>query len=226
MTVRAKMDAIEFVDLTHRQLAAIPRSKVAGGVTVRRRPEAITGLVFHQTAVSYGVSPRQIRAAGGDEDLAQQMRALRIPAHFVAFREGWVVQHAPIEAYLYHGNAFNSWTIGLELEGRYPGLTRDADGSHDELDEFTLHTFRETVRIAAERAEGAGCHLTTCYAHRQSSGTRRADPGEAIWRWVVMDYAVGELGLEINPGFTLPSLKSGRGRTIPIEWCNRGVSRY
>jgi hypothetical protein len=59
------------------------------------------------------------------------------------------------------------------------------------------------------------------WAHRQSNKDRGRDPGEEIWKRVVLQYAVPVLGLEIQPEF-----KIGDGRTIPPHWMDIPIPEY
>jgi hypothetical protein len=58
------------------------------------------------------------------------------------------------------------------------------------------------------------------YGHRQASSSRRADPGEGLWRSVAL-WAQSELGLKLAQNITL-----GDGYTIPKEWDPNGVGSY
>ena len=60
------------------------------------------------------------------------------------------------------------------------------------------------------------------WAHRQSSASRRSDPGQSLWQEVVLAYAVPVLGLK-----TQPARIWGDGRPIPVEWQpDGGVGPY
>ena len=64
--------------------------------------------------------------------------------------------------------------------------------------------------VAMGRAEGMPIEFV--HAHRQSSASRRSDPGERLWREVVL-YMAPELGLRCEPALALRD-----GRPIPREW--------
>jgi hypothetical protein len=59
------------------------------------------------------------------------------------------------------------------------------------------------------------------HAHRQSSGTRRSDPGEELWQKVVLEFAVPVLGLKTEPSRVLKD-----GRPIPESWDLDGSGAY
>ena len=91
-------------------------SKTLNGKTVCRDPKTVTGITIHQTACVFGPAKDREKA---------YRRALGIPAHAVAYRDGVYVITAPLDWYLYHGNDLNSFSLGLECEGHYPGLLDD-----------------------------------------------------------------------------------------------------
>ena len=188
------------------------RFKMVQNKVQRRDITRITGIVLHQTGIEFSVNKRQVDEADGDKNKALAMRAKGIPTHAVAF-ENFFVKNYPLDFYCYHANALNRTTLGLEVDGKYPGRI---------VDERTTHTvFTKARREAAEEAlrwlymEGLalGMPIKYIYAHRQSSKTRRADPGEELWHKLVEEFAVPKLGLEPRYGFTI-----GEGRTIPIDW--------
>ena len=203
------------------------------GQPVRRDPSQVTGIVLHQTAVEYGVSQRQIDASGGDERLALARRGLDVACHAIAFRAGFYVAAHDLAVHVNHGNGLNATTLGLEVDGRYPGLMDDPEtapredlrttwgGDPTVLTDATVETARAALAWLVEEGRREGMPIRYVYAHRQSSDTRRSDPGEELWRRVVLDYAVPELGLETQPARTW-----GRGEPVPLEWAPAGVGRY
>ena len=217
---------VETVDLRHEQTDPAPKSKVINGKTVLRAPHTVTGIVLHQTACTYGVSQQQIQAAGGDRDLALHRRALNVACHAMAFMDGCLVLTNEVESYIYHGNSFNSYTLGLEVEGRYPGLDNEPDkttwgGDPTPLTEKTITAAREGIRKLVEMGRDVGMPITDIFSHRQSSATRRSDCGESLWRAVVLDFAVPVLGLIPHQGVT-----HNDGMPIPKEWDPNGVGQY
>ncbi len=208
-------------------------SKAIGGKTVVRRPQDINGIVIHQTACVFGPP----------DPIKRHRRALKIPAHVVAFRDGVYAQTAPLLWFLYHGNAFNEHTLGLECEGQYPGLRDDPTtperedeetfwpggaGKPTPLTDDAIATFRAGLRHLFIEGTRLGCPLKHIWAHRQSNNDRRSDPGQEIWEAVVLDYGVKELGLTTRPGDTFASGKPPKlGRPIPTAWQpNGGRGRY
>lgn len=202
----------------------------AGRVLVRD-PAGVDGICVHQTACTFG-------PAG---DIARRHdRAHDVPIHALAFRDGTLALPYPPSWYLFHGNGWNARSLGLEIEGRYagvehddasrPAVRADADSNDlratwrrtdDELDDVTIATARRGIRELVERGRAAGMPIRYVWAHRQSSASRRADPGSAIWRHVVLDYAVAVLGLETQIDVTL-----GDGARIPREWDPAASAKY
>lgn len=222
-------------DLRSEQSEPAPRSRRDWrGRTVHRRVSRITGIVIHQTAVSFGVSAAQVRRAGGDEQLALARRGLKVPAHIEAFRSGVVAVTDELTAYLHHAGPLNRISDALEIDGLYPGLL-DRPETVPREDLRTTWGDKEPQRFEGPVVEAAKTALVWyvtqlrvlggrprfIWAHRQSSSTRRADPGEEIWRKLVVEFAEPELGLEAQPRRTW-----GDGRPIPVDWDERGLGRY
>jgi hypothetical protein len=225
----ADLAAPRFYDLRAEQDYQYPgdrrKARLRGGEPVLRDPRDVTGVVLHQTAVEYGLSARQIRAAGGDEDLALARRGLDVACHAIAFRRGIYVATHPLRNYVNHGNGYNASTLGLEVEGNYAGLESDPArttwrGEPTELTAQTIETARAALRWLVEAGWAEGMPLRRIYAHRQSSATRRSDPGEALWKALV-PWAEETLGLEAVPGDA-----RGDGRPIPRQWDPRGSVAY
>lgn len=183
----------------------------ARGRTVIRDPSTIDAIVLHQTAADYG-----------EGDPRQRARSERIPYHTMVFREGWVVKSWPHLLYTYHANKANARSIGLGVEGFYPGTIGGKiwGGKREtpmtpELEAALGVALRETVT----EARLLGCPIRYLLAHRQSKGSRRADPGEALWRAALP--VAAELELE-----TLPRWTVGDGKPIPKAWDENGHGRY
>lgn len=227
-----------FYDLRSEQDYTYPNNArkvklAAPGVPVMRKAEDVTTIVVHQTAVEFGVSSRAVDAAGGDVELARARRALDVACHAMAFRQGYYVAAHPLLAYVNHGNRFNATSLGLEIDGRYPGLEDDPStaaredlqttwgGDPSELTEATIKAARAALRWLVEEARAAGCPIQYVVAHRQSSDSRRSDPGQGIWREVVLKYAVSELGL-----IAKRESPWREGRPIPVEWDPDGIGNY
>lgn len=221
------------IDVRRQQSVSAPRTRKVNGRTVQRDPSTITGVVIHQTAVCYGVPEHLLNRYHGDRGMALAHRALAIPAHAVAFRSGVIAIPHRLESYTYHANKLNASTLGLEIEGVYPGLSDDPDtprredldtlwGDDDRrtpLDMLTTVTIDRALCLLVNNARDAGMPLKYIYAHRQSSASRRADPGQEIWEAIADTARV--LWLEPRPDYTV-----GDGKPIPDAWGGSKGVRY
>lgn len=201
------------------------RFRMRNGSVIRRPPHVVNSIVIHQTGVEFGVNDRLVAQAGGDEDLALARRAKNIPAPAVSF-DGFFVKNYPLDFYCYHAGVLNRNSLGLEIDGLYAGVANDPKtvwkGQTPTVFTNTrIQAARAALKYLVEEGRALGMPITHIYAHRQSSSTRRADPGEEIWRKIVLDYAVPVLGLETRPDYAV-----GTGRFIPQEWDPNGVGTY
>ena len=227
---------IPMLDLRGERVARRPKIKVVGKQPVWRDPKLITGIVIHQTAAEYQLDKRgvMLRAAGGDYRLALGRRALNVACHAMAFRDGFFVAATPLRWHVNHGNGLNAHTLGLEIEGRYAGLRDDPTtmprredlettwgGKPTPLTAVTVDAARAALRWLVEQGRAEGMPIEDVYAHRQSNGNRRSDPGQELWERVVEEYAIPVLGLRARYEVAL-----GTGRPIPREWSSRGIGRY
>lgn len=198
--------------------------KLSAGKVVRRNVRAVTGITVHQTAVPYSVRDYQVEASDGNVTLALARRALDVACHVMAFRAGFVAWVNPLDWYVYHGNGFNSIDLGIEIDGRFPGLigTRTWDDKPATVvDKQVVNAARAGIELLVREGRALGMPIEFIHAHRQASQSRRADPGEELWKRVVTEWAVPKLGLKTEP---LKTLKNGR--PIPIEWDDDGFGNY
>jgi hypothetical protein len=233
-SVADEIAAVPFFDLRQEPIpsSVYRKFKMRAGKVVKRPPSVVDGITLHQTGVLYSVNDRQIAAANGDERLALATRAKKIAAHAVSF-DGFFTKTYPLSFYVYHGNGLNRRTLGLEVDGLYPGLLDKPDtielehltslwkGTATTLTDRRVESARAALRYLVDEGRKLGMPIRFLYAHRQASATRRSDPGEEIWRRVVTQYAVPDLGLEVRPAFT-----TGTGRVIPEDWSSEGDGPY
>lgn len=198
--------------------------KIQKDKVVKRGVKSISGITIHQTAVEFGVAAYQVEQARGDFQLALARRSLGVACHMMAFRNGIFAWAAPLDWYVFHGNKFNPTDIGLEIEGNYPGViggkTWNGKKASKVTDSIVLSACN-ALELIVTQGRSMGMPIKYIHAHRQSSATRRADPGEEIWKKVVLGFAVPYLGLE-----TQPELVLSNGRPIPKEWDPDGVGTY
>lgn len=231
-----------FIDLRNQQKNPIPPKVVQrGGKKVtynlckkgknrkvfERDMSLITGICFHQTACVFGTPNKK------DPD-SKYRRALSIPCHGVGFLDGTAVLPCPLSWYVYHGNEFNEDTLGLEFEGHFSGILDDPTTPVREdirttwkrqeptpLTEVAIKCYRDLTKRVVEEARAMGAPIEWAYAHRQTNGDKPSDPGEALWKAVVIDYAVPVLGLKTRPQETRRD-----GKEIPVEWDPHGRVKY
>lgn len=178
----------------------------------------ITGVCLHQTACEMGEN---------------DARYDNINVHFVVCRSGKILWMYDLTALLAAANRWNDQTVSIEVDGLYAGL--EDDPSTVKVNEAMRTTwddpstpFRETpqkvtpeamestrqlVRWIVAEVERHGGKVGVLVAHRQSSGNRESDPGQAIWQEVAIPL-LAELELsDGGPGFQLDD-----GRGLPDEW--------
>lgn len=201
-------------------------SKNVRGKVVVRDPSDITGIGIHQTACVFGPT-------GASRALQRHRRALKVPCHALAFRDGTFVTAFPLEWYVYHGNELNAFSLGLEIEGHYPGLPDDPRtparedirttwrGKATPFDDLIVETSREALRYLVEEGRSRGMPIEWIWAHRQTNGSKPSDPGWEIWKHVVLDYGVPKLGLRTQPDQTWRD-----GKPIPAQWEPGANGRY
>lgn len=199
---------VDFYDLRDEQVYPIPKSRVRQGKTVMRKPSEVNGITIHQMGIVFGISDAQLKASNGNYNLAKARRFLNVPAHANVSMDGFWMIHSPLEAYLSHANGLNGSTLGLEIEGLYEG--REV---RNELTAQTEEAARIALKYLVDEGRKMGMPIDFIYAHRQSSATRRADPGAEIWQKIVLGYAIPELGLQVKNSYI-----NGDGRAIPKEW--------
>lgn len=221
------------IDLTHEQKNPPKVQKKhklgANGKVVVRPAATITGIVVHQTACFFGLSQAQIKASGGDRDLALHRRGLNIACHVIAYAHGHAVHVNPFEWWVHHGNGFNATTLGLEVEGIFQGsLAKPKKSGELPLSATGLAAAKEAIDYMVVEGKKRGIVLTEVFAHRQSSSDRRSDPGEELWKQLVLGHAVKVHKLKTNVGLALPASnpRNGPGKPIPKQWDPSATAPY
>jgi hypothetical protein len=216
---------VTIIDLTREQTdPPSPATHYLIGPTrgvLKRNRARIVGIVVRQTGSFFTPSPAQVRASGGDENLARHRMGLRVPCHVIAFTDGAVCHVNRFEWHVKHAYAFDAMTLGLSIEGIYPGLLSAPRKSGEvALGARTLRAAREAIDYLVAEGKRQRIQLLDIFAARQASGAGRGDPGEAIWKKVVLEHAVKKHGLRAQPDEQMPApnTRIGPGRPIPVEW--------
>ena len=202
--------------LTKQKHALVGRGAKAR--VVSRDPRTVDGIVLHQTACVFGKKKTQP---------TRHHRALGVACHALAFNDGTAVLANPLPWLVWHGNGYNDRSLGLEVEGNFPGLIGDprtlamSDKPETPVTPLLISTACDALKWLVEEGRALGMPLRYLWAHRQSSGTRRSDPGEGLWR-PISAFAVAELGLVLELGASIDSKNSGHGRPIPAAWGGAG----
>lgn len=187
--------------------------RIENGKIALRKPAQVTGFTIHQTATLLTPSASQIKAADGDAQRARHLRALKVHAHVTAFTTGCAVIAYPLLAYVHHANKLNASTVGVEFEAKIKGV-KEAPA------DLVIAAGCDALAWCCEHGHEDGIEFAYLFTHRQSSSTRRGDPGEGIYR-PVADFAIRKLGLKIRHAATF-----GDGRPIPKDWDALGVGSY
>lgn len=183
---------------------------------ISRGPAPGRAVVVHQLDCELDLVDYQVAAAGGDPLEALLQRAMGLEYHVVALGCRVVLLNHPHWMRMSHAGAGNGG-VGLGIEGRFPTRARD------DLDRRTpirdvVEVGREALRRAVSLAAGIthDGHLDVAgvevQAHRQWAADRGRDPGEEIWREVVLP-VVAELGLRVDY-----ERRGDGGLPIPREW--------
>lgn len=165
----------------------------------------VNGIVLHQTGIWMSDTPQRFE---------------RIAAHVGILRDHDtpIVHVHPLDAYLFHANSLNRTTIGIEINGHFPGEVRRYDrAKHTGVlpTERQIFHAREAIKWIVQEVGLAGGLIERIYPHRVASSTRRSDPGEGAWRNIGL-WAVNQLGLrQPAPGETF-----GSGLALPGSWTN------
>lgn len=169
----------------------------------------ITGVTLHQTGCNLSNRPA---------------RWDTLNAHIGITRDGHIILCNPLTDFIWHAQGLSHTTIGVEFAGNFAGI--DGDASTAWLGGGEIASLSQAQRLAADilfnwlkdAFVANGAQWQHVRAHRQSSASRRADPGEEIWRLVGLDW-IERLGIEQDGKWTI-----GSGRGIPAQW--GGVGDY
>lgn len=197
---------------------------------------------LHKRGRPHGTRPiAKVGAIGWHQDGTGELHEghrllLGVPAHAMVHRSGSISLLHDIPAYMYHGDAMNRFSIGVEIVCREPGVAarpstlwlskkeraegKDADDVIQPLTEHQIWSALALGRWYADELERRGGKLTQMWCHRQAVGDKPSDPGERIYRLVVTPL-IAELKCN-----DVSNLAIGGGKAIPREWGNPNGPRY
>jgi N-acetyl-anhydromuramyl-L-alanine amidase AmpD len=174
----------------------------------RRQWSQITGVTIHQTACVLGERPQRWATVG---------------AHLGVTRAGQVIWMHDFEKIVWHGNGFNAYTVGIEMDGTYAGVEGDERTFWRPANEpdrkpqtptiELVEASKATIRWVCQEVARRGGRVELLVAHRQASNERQSDPGSALWQQVAMPLHK-ELGLHDGG----PGHKIGNGYAICEQW--------
>lgn len=226
------LPAFERIDLDAHEVFDLRDEHEFNEKKCKRKPrklEDITTIVLHQTGVKFGVGKKALEKFGPRKALHR--RFYDVACHVAALTNGDVLLVNPWERYALHGHGSNRFSIGIEIEGLYPGVEdnpKTVSGSNPtELTLRTIGAARKAVQISVEECRKLGCPITKIAAHRQFHGSRISDPGQGLWREVAL-WAVENLDLSIDYDLAKENKKEPRkgGRKIPRVWDPNGKVDY
>lgn len=173
----------------------------------RKRPwTEIRGVTLHQTGCNMPQNPRGW---------------LRLNAHDGVTLEGKIAIVNDPADFIWHAQGLSEHTIGLEFEGNHCGIAGDEStlwkggGPAAHVTEEMLIAADRLFDIRLADFENNNQPWTEIHGHRQSSATRRADPGSEIWQKIAIPWAK-KLGLSEADGGE--GFKYKKGRVIPVDW--------
>lgn len=194
------------------------------------------GICVHQTAVKFGTTRRSREkwkrrgvarsmvadsVVGWGNRMALHERFWKVPYHVVSLLNGDVLLNNRLEHWTYHGGGANRLLYGWAMEGSFPGLESGRKSKHHVLDDFTIETGRAGIRLLVEKARARGDEISLVLPHRTYKCPGRAgDPGEAIWREIVLPETKS---LQVFPDY---ERRAGTGLPVPVEWDSDATHDY
>lgn len=167
----------------------------------------VTGICLHQTACNLGERVERYDTVG---------------AHLAVTRAGKVIWLHDWDRRVCHGNGWNNGTVGIEIDGLYAGVEGDPSTVWDDpstptreqgmvLTAETINAVKAAIRwIKADVERASGKVVNALVAHRQSSASRRNDPGSAIWKQIALPLHAelhmsdGGIGFKLDDGYPIP----------------------
>lgn len=176
-----------------------------------RNFRSVNTLAIHQMDAVFGTTRGQRKKHGG-AFRALIARMCMQPYHVAGLVSGPVVKcHRP-HLYTYASSGANVFSVAVGLEGKWPRFERNRKKRHTEPTDQILATYKQAIRTAYGQATNWGAEILHFTPHCAWSANRAPDPGEWIWKNVVLPVCEDELGL------TLRLDTDGGGILPPTEW--------
>lgn len=182
-----------------------------GDVHGIRQWRDITDIVLHQTGTWMTDKP-------------DRFRTMNAHIGILANHETPIVQVQDLRAYMHHANSANRFSVGIEINGLFPGLAREFDPKVHTAPGPTpsqIANARLAVTYVCDTVSHHGGKVRYIIPHRCVSSTRRSDPGELAWKgvgvWSMRNTSVGGRPY----GWT-----RGTGRPVPREWDSSSTHPY
>lgn len=168
----------------------------------------ITGVTLHQTGCAMGHTPAQWQ---------------RLNAHIGLSRRGEIILVNSPETHITHAQGLSQSTIGIEIEGNYPGQTNNRKtwwkpgGGPHHLTAAMLARRSDLFQIINMWFTSKNLKWQHVYAHRQAYAGRVHDPGEEIWKKIAIPW-MRKLE-QINDEFEYTTFETfDSGKSIPKHW--------
>jgi hypothetical protein len=179
----------------------------------KRRPAAVSGVTLHQTACIMSDKPSRWYTLNAHEGVTR---------HGLAY-----IVNDPVD-FIWHANGLSRQTIGIEICGTFPGIEGDLstlwgdDSEPSSLTDDMITAFDQLMWWNTQWFTDNHVSFENIFAHRQSSDTRRSDPGSEIWKTLALPW-MRTLGIDDGgDGYKRPK----HGRPIPREWNSKYTSKY
>lgn len=170
--------------------------------TRTRMMKSVTGQCWHQAGVDLGERVERYDSVGAHVcvTLARKVIWLHDWDRLGMFANGW-----------------NDATVSIEVSGLFAGIDGDINTvwqrkAPNVLTPELAATCRDVASWITVDANARGANVRVYVSHRQSSATRRSDPGQAIYRDVVLAGAAAD-GVK-----TAPTTVLGDGLPVPEAW--------
>jgi len=173
------------------------------GSTRERDMGKVSHIMLHQTACRLGLKPE---------------RYYDVACHCAVLYDGTVLYVNNLKHYVWHGNGFNNFSVGIEIDGHFAGIEGDkrtiwkGGGRTHDLTPEQIQGVKNLLLWLVGQGVALGGGFTNLVCHRQGSDQRQGDPGSAVYEAIV-PWARETLGFQVPWYETL-----GSGLYLPRQW--------